>query len=100
MPCLSIFALIPCKDHIMSSSTVAIKLGRTIGATAAYVGHAAIATTKATGRFGEDVLLGTQAGYLDHSTRLAALREAAKSAGVKQQRSLKTEIIRVKTAKA
>lgn len=57
-----------------TSTTVGIKLGRAIGYTGAAIAHGAISTAKATGRFGEDVLVGTSAGYAEHSARLAAVR--------------------------
>lgn len=49
-------------------------IGRAIGYTAAATVNAAVVTAKATGRFGEDVVLGTTTGYAEHSARFAALR--------------------------
>jgi len=65
-------------------------VGRTIGASAAYVGHAAVVATKATGTFGADIASGTAAGYAEHSARLAAQR-----AGVERKAPLK-RVIRAK----
>lgn len=58
----------------MSKASIGIKLGRAVGYTGAAIAHGAISATKATGRFGEDVLVGTSAGYSEHSARLAAVR--------------------------
>jgi len=55
-------------------------VGRAIGASGAYVGHAAVVSFKATGRFGEDVLTGTRDGYRDNAQRLAAQRALAYAA--------------------
>lgn len=66
--------------------SIGIKLGRAIGYTGAVIAHGAIATTKATGRFGQDVALGTALSYEEHTERLATARAAAtaqRSAAIK-----------------
>lgn len=63
-----------------SSKSFGLSIGRALGYTGAAVAHGAIATAKATGRFGEDVLIGTTTGYIEHSARLAGLRLAAANA--------------------
>ena len=68
--------------------SIGITLGRAIGYTGAVVAHGAIATTKATGRFGQDVAIGTVTGYEEHSERLAAARAAATA-----QRSVAIKIV-------
>jgi hypothetical protein len=67
---------------------VGIKLGRAIGYTGAVVAHGAIAATKATARFGEDVAIGAATGYEGHKERLAAARAAAT-----KQRSVAIKIV-------
>lgn len=57
--------------------TFAISLGRAIGATASYTVHSACVLATATGRFGEDIAIGTTTGYVEHSARLAAIRAHA-----------------------
>lgn len=52
-------------------------VGRAIGASAAYAAHATVVTAKATGRFGEDVVAGTKAGYSENAKRLAEARALA-----------------------
>jgi hypothetical protein len=58
------------------TTSIGIKLGRALGYTGAAIAHGSIATAKATGKFGEDVLIGTTAGYAEHSERFAAQRAA------------------------
>jgi len=57
--------------------SIANTIGRTIGAAGAYTVHAAKSSVTATGTFGRDVAAGAQAGYSEHSARLAAQRAAA-----------------------
>ncbi len=59
--------------------SIATSIGRGIGYTGAVAVHAAKASVTHTGRFGAEVLAGTQAGYSEHSARLAAQRAAAAS---------------------
>lgn len=54
--------------------SIAITIGRGIGYAAAATAHGAIVAANASGQFGKDVITGTQAGYADHSARLAELR--------------------------
>lgn len=54
--------------------SLAITIGRGIGYAAAATAHGAIVAANASGQFGKDVIAGTQAGYADHSARLAELR--------------------------
>lgn len=51
-------------------------LGRAIGYTAAAAVHGACATASATGRFGQDLMVGTTEAYSEHSERLALARAA------------------------
>lgn len=60
--------------------TIANTLGRAAGYTGALAVHAAKCTVAGTGAFGRDVVAGTQAGYAEHSLRLAAQRAAASAA--------------------
>ena len=57
--------------------TFANSIGRAIGSSAAYVGHAAAVSVKSSGKFGAEVVTGTQLGYAEHSARLAAARKLA-----------------------
>lgn len=63
-----------------NSKSFGLTIGRALGYTGAAIAHGAITTAKATGRFGEDVLVGTTTGYTEHSARLAGLRLAAANA--------------------
>jgi hypothetical protein len=71
---LSIFALK--QLGLIMTTSIGIKLGRALGYTGAAIAHGSIATAKATGKFGEDVLVGTSAGYAEHSERFATQRAA------------------------
>ncbi|MBS0453980.1 MAG: hypothetical protein JSS14_21980 [Proteobacteria bacterium] len=57
------------------TKSIGFTLGSALGKGAAYAGHAAIRTAQGTGRFGQDVLSGTTAGYAEKSAQLAAARQ-------------------------
>ena len=60
--------------------TVGTSVGSFIGSSAAYAAHAAVRGAEMTGRFGADVVAGTQAGYSVKSAELAARRAGAAQA--------------------
>lgn len=61
----------------MTKQSIGITIGAAIGKGAAYAVHGAIAGAQATGRFGQDVAAGAQAGYAEKADELAARRLAA-----------------------
>lgn len=75
--------------------TVGNTIGRAIGYSAAATVNAAVVATKATGRFGEDIVSGTTTAYVEHSARFASLR-----AEHNQQRSISVAIVPKRQAKA
>ena len=74
-----------------TSKSFALSLGRGIGYTGAAVVHGAVVATRATGKFGADVVTGTTEGYADHSARLAAVR-----AGMTAPKSIAIKVTRAK----
>lgn len=61
-------------------TSLGLTIGATIGKGAAYAVHGAIASAQATGRFGQDIVAGAQAGYADKAAELRAKRDAALAA--------------------
>ena len=61
--------------------SLGLKLGRAIGAGAALVGEGAVRTALGAGRFGNDLVEGTQLGYAEQ----AAKNLASRAAGVKRR---------------
>lgn len=63
-----------------ATKSLGITIGAALGKGAAYAVHGAIAGAQATGRFGQDVVAGAQAGYAEKADELAAKRRAALAA--------------------
>ena len=61
--------------------SIGLKLGRAIGAGAALVGEGVVRAAHGTGRFGHDLIEGSQLGY----TEQAAKNLASRAAGVKRR---------------
>lgn len=66
----------------------AIKLGRSIGSGAAYVGHGILVGAYGAGKFSADVATGVQLGYTERSEELKKLRAEAEA---KYQAMLRAE---------
>lgn len=60
----------------MTTTTIGKTIGAAIGKGAAYTAHGAIRAAQSTGRFGEDLIAGTQEGYTTKAAELAAARLA------------------------
>lgn len=56
--------------------SIGLKLGSAVGFTAASIVHGATVSVKATGRFGRDVVAGTEQGYAERKAALTTLRQA------------------------
>lgn len=61
--------------------SIGLKLGRALGAGAALVGEGAIRAANGAGRFGQDLVTGTEEGY----TTQAAKNLVSRAAGVKRR---------------
>lgn len=57
--------------------SIGIKVGRALGWTGAAVVHATATSVAATGRFGQDIAIGTRESYSDNAARFAAARALA-----------------------
>lgn len=57
--------------------SIGIKLGRAIGASAALIGEGAIRAASGAGRFGNDLVEGSQLGYAEQSAKNVVSRAAA-----------------------
>lgn len=72
--------------------TIAIKLGRAVGYSAAAVAHGACVAASYTGQFGSDLVSSTASSYASNTERLAAQRAQFKAKPL----SIKVSTVRAK----
>lgn len=79
-----------------TSTTFGTTIGSAIGKGAAYIGHGAVLSVQATGRFGADVVAGSSAAYTAKAAELKARREAAIAAHRAQAQAVPVAVKRGK----